>query len=206
MAWYDAAAPWYDRFADPFEASVRSRGIDLLAVEPGESVLDVGCGTGRALVEFASDVGTDGRAVGLDLAPAMCREAKAALEAAELEETGTVVRGDARSIPIADDAVDAVFASFVLELFDTPTIPVVLAEWRRILDPGGRICVVALSRRTAGPVTRLYELVHRLAPTAADCRPIYLRETLSEAGFRPLETRHERVWHFPAEVVVAGLR
>lgn len=204
MAWYDTAAPWYDRFADPFEASARSSGVDLLAVESGESVLDIGCGTGRALVELASGVGTDGQVVGLDLAPAMCRETQAALEAAGLEGTGDVVQGDAREIPLADDAVDAVFASFVLELFDTPTIPAVLEEWRRVLDPDGRICVVALSRRTGGPLTSLYELARGLAPTAVDCRPIYLRETLAEAGFRPLETRHERVWRFPADVVVAG--
>lgn len=198
--WYDTLSGWYDVVADPFEAQPRAAGLEVLDASPGERVLDVGCGTGRALVELARAVGPSGTAVGIDIAEGMCRVSRRALADAGLE-TGTVIAGDATTLPFSDDVFDALFASFVLELFDTPAIMRVLEEWHRVLDPAGRLCVVSLSRRGDGPLTWVYETVHELAPTYVDCRPIYLRETLLEAGFRDLETRTGTVWRFPVEIV-----
>ncbi|WP_293029427.1 class I SAM-dependent methyltransferase [Natronococcus sp.] len=203
--WYDTFSRRYDAVADPFEAPARTGGLELLAPEPDERVLDVGCGTGIALVAIARAVGPTGTAVGIDLADGMCRASRRALAGAGLER-GVVIAGDGASLPFADDAFDAVFASFVLELFDTREIPIVLAEWRRVLAPDGRLCVVSLSRSGFGPTTWLYERVHDLLPTAVDCRPIYVTETLCEAGFRVLETRYETVWRLPVEIVLARPR
>ncbi|MDG5761728.1 methyltransferase domain-containing protein [Natronococcus sp. A-GB1] len=203
--WYDAFARRYDAVADPFEAPARTSGLELLAPEPGERVLDVGCGTGTALVVIARAVGPTGAAVGIDLADGMCRTSRRALADAGLER-GVVIAGDGASLPFADAAFDAVFASFVLELFDTSEIPAVLAEWHRVLAPNGRLCVVSLSRGGFGPTTWLYERVHDLLPTAVDCRPIYVTETLREVGFRVLETRYETVWRLPVEIVLCRPR
>jgi ubiquinone/menaquinone biosynthesis C-methylase UbiE len=203
--WYDAFSRWYGAVADPFEAPARTSGLELLAPEPGERVLDVGCGTGIALVAIARDVGPTGTAVGIDLADGMCRASRRALAGAGLER-GVVIAGDGASLPFVDGAFDAVFASFVLELFDTPEIPAVLAEWRRTLAPDGRLCVVSLSRGGFGPTTWFYERVHDLLPTAVDCRPIYATETLREAGFRVLETRYETAWRLPVEIVLCRPR
>ena len=198
--WYNALSPWYEALANPFEATARSAGLELLDAGPGDRVLDVGCGPGTALVDLARAVGSDGTAAGLDLSPGMCQEARRALADAGLE-AGTVVAGDGAVTPFRDGAFDAVFVSFVLELFDSPELPSVLAEWRRLLEPSGRLVVVALSRRRPGPATRLYETVRELAPTYADCRPIYLRETLLEADFQIEAERLETVWQFPVEIV-----
>ncbi|MFU8868038.1 class I SAM-dependent methyltransferase [Natronococcus sp.] len=197
--WYDAFSRRYDAVANPFETPARTSGLELLAPEPGERALDVGCGTGTALVALARAVGPTGIAVGIDLADGMCRASRRALAGAGLER-GVVLVGDGASLPFADEAFDAVFASFVLELFDTPELPAVLAEWRRVLAPDGRLCVVSLSRGGFGPTTWLYERVHNLLPTAVDCRPIYVTETLREAGFRVLEARYETVWRLPVEI------
>ncbi|RQG95558.1 methyltransferase domain-containing protein [Natrarchaeobius chitinivorans] len=199
--WYDSISGWYDLFADPFESSARSAGLDLLDATAGECVLDVGCGTGTALVELARAVGPDGTAVGIDVADGMCRQTRGSLAAAGLEP-GLVIAGDAETLPFRDGCFDALFASFVLELFDTPVILSVLAEWRRVLDPSGRLCVVALSRRDAGLTTRTYERIHARIPTLADCRPIYVRDTLLDAGFRIREHRLSSVWRFPVDVVL----
>lgn len=198
--WYHALSGWYDVVADPFEAPARAAGLELLDAAPGEYILDVGCGTGTALVAIARAVEADGTAVGIDLADGMCRVSRRAIAAAGLDR-GVVFTGDAATMPFRDDSFDALFASFVLELFDTSEIPAVLDEWRRVLAPGGRLCVVSLSRREAGPVTWLYELIHDLVPASVDCRPIYVRDTLREAGFRIVDARNESVWRLPVEVV-----
>lgn len=198
--WYDRISDRYDTLADPFEAPARTAGLELLDAQPGERVLDVGCGTGTALVALSRAVGADGTAVGIDLADGMARVSRGALADAGLDHGG-VVLGDAATLPFEDDAFDALFVSFVLELFDTPEMLAVLAEWHRVLAPGGRLCVVSLSRRGDGPATWLYESVRTLAPTYADCRPIYVRDTLREAGFRIVDTREETVWVFPVEIV-----
>ena len=134
--WYDRLSRWYDLVADPFEAPARAAGLDLLAPEAGERILDVGCGTGSALVRMARDVAPDGTAIGLNVADGMCHTSQRELETAG-SDSGTVIAGDATLAPFRNGAFDAVFASFVLELFDTPSIPDVLAEWRRILAAGG---------------------------------------------------------------------
>ena len=199
--WYDALSRWYDVVADPFEAPARAAGLEALDAAPGERVLDIGCGTGTALVELTRAVGPDGLAVGIDLSGGMCRRTSRALAAAGLDP-GVVVEADGGATPFPDGTFDACFASFVLELFDTPEIPVVLEEWRRLLTPDGRLCVVSLSRHEARVSTRLYESVHELAPTYADCRPIYLRDTLLEAGFEIEDERVVSAWGLPVEVVV----
>ena len=200
--WYNSLSRWYDVIADPFEAPAREAGLKLLDAAPGERVHDIGCGTGTALVELNCAVGSDGVAVGIDLSRGMCRRTSRTLAAADLDP-GVVVEGDASTAPFSDGTFDACFASFVLDLFDTPEIPAVLDEWRRVLAPDGRLCVVSLSRREAGLITRLYESIHELYPTYVDCRPLYLRDTLLDVGFEIDAEQVASAWGLPVEVVLA---
>jgi demethylmenaquinone methyltransferase/2-methoxy-6-polyprenyl-1,4-benzoquinol methylase len=200
---YDRASRW-SRFEEPFERRAQAVGLDLLRVQPGERVLELGCGAGGALIALARAVGPAGRVVGIDLSPGMIRQAAARLPRARLSERAELLVGDAGSIPFTDASFDAVFMSFTLELFDTPEIPLVLAECRRVVRPGGRIGVVSLSR--ADPVrwpTRLYEWLHDRFPATLDCRPIHARLALEAAGFVQARSRTIPLWGLRAEAVVA---
>jgi demethylmenaquinone methyltransferase/2-methoxy-6-polyprenyl-1,4-benzoquinol methylase len=167
-------------------------------------VLELGCGAGGALVAIARAVGPAGRVVGLDLSPRMIRLAAARLRRAGLNERSDLVIADATSVPFADASFDAAFMAFTLELFDTPEIPLVLAECWRVLRPGGRIGVVSLSR--AAPVrwpSRLYERLHDRFPATLDCRPIYAGLSLEAARFEQARSRMVPLWGLRAEAVVA---
>jgi demethylmenaquinone methyltransferase/2-methoxy-6-polyprenyl-1,4-benzoquinol methylase len=181
---YDRASRWYDLLEDPLERRPRWTGLGLLSARSGERVLEVGCGPGTALVELGRAVGPSGRVAGVDLSPAMVGRAAARLAHAGMSEHVVVRVADALRLPWPDGSFDALFAAFVLELFDTPEIPAALGEWRRVLRGEGRIVVVSLSR--AAPVgwpTRLYERLHDRFPAALDCRPIHTGLALEAAGF-----------------------
>lgn len=76
MAKYAIRAAGYDGTTGP-TASIRVRTIDQLGLEPGQSVLDVGCGTGLSLALLRERVGPQGRVYGCDQSPHMLRQATA---------------------------------------------------------------------------------------------------------------------------------
>ena len=85
--------------------------------------------------------------------------------------------------------------SFALELFDTPEIPLVLAECKRVLKPGGRIVVIGMSRiLPEGLIMEIFEWTHRHFPNYLDCRPILVCQALEDSGFQILDSRLMKMW------------
>ena len=201
--WYDTLSPWYGVLAAPFERPYREQGLELLDPKAGERIADVGSGTGSALVPIARAVGETGTVVGLDISRGMCAVAQENVESSPVSTRIDVVWGNALSLPFRSGSFDAIFTSFTLELFDTPDIPVVLEECTRVLRSGGRLCVVSLSKRETGHVTRVYERVHLTVPQYVDCRPIYVQQLLADAGFDVEAVQEARMWGLPLELVLA---
>lgn len=204
------AARNYDRLSHTYDLVTASEwpfvadGLSLLDVRPGECVLEIGFGTGRALLELARAVGRQGRVCGIDISPEMVRMSRRKLEGSGLESRADLTTGDAYHLPYEADRFDALFMSFTLELFDTPEIPRVVAECLRVIRPGGRACVVAMSKRGGPyPVRRLYEWVRSLAPSLLDCRPIFASRSMKRGGFTIAESRVRRMWGIPVELVLA---
>ncbi len=174
-AFYNKIAKVYDLLAERSEQPMREIGLDLLAAKPGETILEVGFGTGHCLIELARAVGPDGKVLGIDLSESMVEAAGKLVEAEHLEDRIELHCGDAAQLPFPTDSIDGVFTSFALELFDTPELPLVLAEWRRVLRLGGRLAVVAISKEgKQGLVIKAFEWTHRHFPNLMDCRPIYV--------------------------------
>ena len=89
------------------------------------------------------------------------------------------------------------------ELFDAPEIPVVLSECRRVLEGGGRICVASMSEQGKhGVMMRLYLWAHKKFPHFVDCRPIYARGFVEEAGFEVVGYKVMSMWGLPVEIVL----
>lgn len=124
-------------------AAPRLRSHQLLGIQPGATVLDVGCGTGIALREIAELVGPHGTVVGVDPSTAMLEQARERLGAvlAHVE----LVEGTATGTGLGDDRFDAVRTERVLMHVAEPVEA--LAELARVTRPAGRIVLVEPDHR-----------------------------------------------------------
>jgi demethylmenaquinone methyltransferase/2-methoxy-6-polyprenyl-1,4-benzoquinol methylase len=201
---YDKMSRWYDVLAGRFEKPFRKIGLEKLDAREGEAVLEIGFGTGHCILALAHSVGDTGRVYGIDISEGMLEITLARVRKAGLSKRVELRCGDAARLPFEANSADGVFMSFTLELFDTPEIPAVLHECRRVLRSGGRLCAVAMSKKEKpGAMARIYEGLHRRFPRYMDCRPIYLQRALKEAGFEPLDAREMSMWRLPVEIVLA---
>jgi len=203
-ATYDSMSRIYDWLAGSSEWKFIQAGIDQLAAAPGESILEIGFGTGKSLIELAQGVGETGAVEGIDLSPGMLAIARGRVGKAGLGRRVKLQVGDGAALPYDDDSFDAVFMSFTLELFDTPEIPCVLAECSRVIRSGGRIVVVAMQiSADRGLMLRLYEWAHNTFERFVDCRPIYLEQAIHSAGFEVQDILKLRMWGLPVSSVLA---
>lgn len=140
----DTTRETYERIADDYlalhgdERGERETGCDVITalladftagLPDGGTVVDVGCGPGwetAALARRGYEV------LGLDLAAAFCDEASA-------RAPGRIARGDMRTLPVATDAVDGVWACASLLHVPRDEVDGTLAEFARALAPGGRL-------------------------------------------------------------------
>ncbi len=147
-----------------FLQEILARTLEVLALAPGQSVLEVGCGSGLILPVFAREVGPTGWVVGLDHAPAFVAEAQARVEAEGLAESVMVEEGDAYHLPYSDASFDAAHCERVLMHLTDPVAA--LREMARVVRPGGRVVAVEpdwLGIRIDHPDHADFELIYRRA-------------------------------------------
>ena len=192
---FDALASSYDAVGVEFFGPIARGLLDLLDPQPGETFLDVGCGKGALLLPAARAVGRSGRAVGIDVAPAMASAARAAADEAGLGFVEVAV-GDAQSPELPAGAFDVVGSSLVL--FFLPDPLGALTAWRRATAAGGRLGV-----STFGPQDDVWRSVDEvftpyLPPQMLDARASGTRgpfasdagmaQLVREAGFDDVRT------------------
>jgi len=204
---YDRLSRRYDALAGSSEKKLVDAGLRQLQVREGERVLEIGFGTGRVILTLARSVGDRGRVYGLDISEGMFRVAENRVAQAGVAQRVELRVGDAISLPLEAGTLDAIWMGFTLELFDTPEIPIVLAECRRVLHSGGRLGIVAMSRQgKAGLMLKLYEWAHDRLPRTVDCRPIYAAEAVRRAGLDVVACTLGSLWGLPVETVLARAR
>lgn len=117
-------------------------------LNPGELVLDVGCGAGFDTLQAARQVGPQGSVIAVDMTDAMLAKTRAGVEALGLINVD-VRQGFAEQLPVADASVDAVISNGVVNL--CPDKLAVLREVHRVLKPGGRFQIADIVVHKAVP-------------------------------------------------------
>lgn len=200
---YDKISRFYDYFAGVFEKKYRNMTLERLDIKRGQTVLEIGFGTGHCLKQMAESVGEEGRVYGIDISSGMLEVSKQRLEEAGLLDRVKLYCGDALKMPYGDNKFDAVFMSFTLELFDTPEIPKVLDKIERVLKANGRLGVVSMSKEDGDSILlRMYEWIHKKFPKYADCRPIYIEQSIKDAGFEIEYKEKVKLFGLPGEIVI----
>ncbi len=201
---YDRLSRWYDMLAASSEWKYTQLGLQMLVAKEGEHILEIGFGTGNALLSLAKDVGESGSITGIDISEGMLKIAQQKLLKADLDERVKLDCGDGANLPYEASEFDAVFMSFTLELFDTPEILQVLKGCHRLLKPEGRLAVVAMVKKERDNLAvKLYEWAHEALPNYIDCRPILLQSALENSGFGLQKITERRMWGLPLEIALA---
>jgi SAM-dependent methyltransferase len=165
------AADWEDRFPD--DDPSYARAVAELAPPLGAVVLDVACGTGRALPWLRAAVGPGGTVVGVDVTVEMLAEAARRGRTA----LARLVLADALRLPFAVERVDSVFAAGLLPHLPDPVTG--LCELARVCRPGARLALFHPIGRVALARRRGHE------PDPDDLRaPARIATVLSAAGWR----------------------
>ena len=201
---YNSISRYYGYTAGALGRKYSEMALQRLSIAEGETVLEIGFGTGYCLKLMADLVGRGRKVCGIDISSSMIQKTKTRLEKAGLTRRAELCCADATCLPFDDNSFDAVLMSFVLEVMDTPEIPRVLEETKRVLKPGGRLGVASMSKENGESIfLKVYEWIHNRWPKYVGSRPIYAGQALIDAGFQVKSKEKVRILRLPAEIIVA---
>jgi len=139
---YGTCAGIYDTVATaPAVRPWRERCATELELSPGDTVVDMGCGTGANFPALRERVGPEGTVVGVDLVGAMLQQARQRIERNGWANVH-VVQGDATRPPV--ESADALVSTFVVGMFDDPGPAI--RSWLGTVRPGGRVALLNAAR------------------------------------------------------------
>ncbi|MDH3339484.1 MAG: methyltransferase domain-containing protein, partial [Gammaproteobacteria bacterium] len=196
---YRKIAPSYDLWARLTESRARDRCLELAAIQNGEDVLEVAVGTGLAFERILA-TNPSGRNEGIDLTEAMLIRAQR--KAARSGTKNYRLRvGDAYDLDFPDDSFDVLINNYMFDLLPQQDFPTVLAEFRRVLRPGGRLAMVNMAKGERW-YNGIWQRIYRISPALlGGCRSVSLLPQLEACGFRQTRREYMSQLTFPSEIV-----
>jgi len=158
----------------------------IAALQPGETVLDLGSGAGFDCFLAAKRVGRTGRVIGVDMTPEMVGKARD--NARRVEATNVDFRlGEIEHLPVLDASVDAILSNCVINL--SPDKATVFREAFRVLKPGGRLAISDVIATQAMPIEVAKNMEAYTGCVAGAASEETIRALLTNAGFEDVEIR-----------------
>ena len=193
---YGGSAPEnYERYFVPTIGTPFARElVEAAALEPGERVLDVACGTGIVTRLAAGRVGAEGSVAGLDINPAMLGVARTAVSDPSIEW----YESSAESIPTADGSFDAVLSSLGLQF--VPDKAAAAREMHRVLATGGRVAIGTVGSAPFFDILDQALAEHVSPDVAAFVRVVFslddpstMQDLLADAGFSEVRVESKKL-------------
>ena len=198
---YRKIAPGYDLWARVTESKARDRCLEIAAIQDGESVLEVAVGTGLAF-ERILKANSSGRNEGIDLTEAMLIRAEKRAASTGIKSYRLTV-GDAYALDFPDNDFDVLINNYMFDLLPEDDFRTVLAEFRRVLRPGGRLVLVNMTKGNRW-YNSIWEWVYRMNPAwLGGCRGVQVLPLLGQIGFVTLGRQYISQMTFPSEVICA---
>ena len=184
--YYSWRAGNYDA-GSSFEAEHHIEAIRRAEIRPGQRILDVACGTGRATADLAKAVGPVGRVDALDLTEAMLIQANAKLNNLGLDQRVQFKQGNARALPYPNATFDLLYNGYMFDLIPIDGFLAILKEFARVIKPGGKLVLVNMSKPDQRKT--FYERIYSQGWAVMPCRPVLMSPLLGSAGFSEVTPR-----------------
>lgn len=199
---YDRLAAAYPASSHLFHTVAHNRALELTGIKDGSRVLEVATGSGEMFRQLVSR-NRSGYTAGLDYSPNMASSTQRKTEARFPGARFACQAGDARSLPYRDGAFDAVFACYLLELLPADGIVDALAEFHRVLTPGGKLALTLIGKNSVlfnavyVPATKV--IPHFVGRQVEE----EVSDLLSGLRFKVLHDVRTRQTCYPSRVIVA---
>jgi ubiquinone/menaquinone biosynthesis C-methylase UbiE len=194
-------APIYDVWALVTETKAGNRTIELCKICDGMNLLEVAVGTG-ALFRRLVQLNPSGTNTGIDLSHDMLGKTENKLKRRKLKNY-TLLECNALDLELKDSSIDILVNNFMIDMLPVPYFDKVIAEFYRVLRPGGIVVISTFSYGYKN-VHKFWHWIARNYPgMLLGCRPIDLKENLEKAGF--LVEHEEQISQntFPAKIISA---
>lgn len=198
---YAERARFYDVWGKFTESKAQERSLEIANIQDGEAVLEVAVGTGLTFARVLKR-NPAGWNEGVDVTEAMLAKAKE--KASQSGVTNYRLRiGDAYDLEFENGRFDLLINNYMFDLLPKADFPLVLAEFQRVLKPGGRLLLVNMAKGRRW-YNGLWESLYKRNETSmAGCRGVSMVAPLEANGFTV--THHEYISQmtFPSEIILA---